>query len=465
MFPAIDEEIFSVLYSDKVSRPNTPVNVIVGALILKEVLGGTDDELVQALMFDVRYQYALHTTSFKEQPLSDRTLSRFRARCLAYETETEIDLIHECVTKMAKEISEFMGITPSMQRMDSLMVAANIRNLSMLELFYTCVANLANVMNQRGAELPEGLKHYMEKLCDSNGDFDDTSEYQLLIRLLKERTIMDDGGSRRLRNKEEVEEPSKVLLNPSDPEATFRKKAGAKHLGYVGNITERVGESGSLVTDYAYEQNIYSDNQFINDYLEKQPVYDETVTLVADGAYSGEANVKIAATHQIKFITTNFTSKKPADIFAEFTFSEDGKELLECIHHKHPYYTRYDQSNDRCAAYFNRRDCEECPYVKQCCPRFKGKQASREISWKAVNRAKMLRYMKTEEFHELCHFRNGVEAIPSLLRRKYHVDKIAAHGKRQMRFYFGFKIAALNFQKLFDYANSLDKHTPKTKVA
>ena len=94
VFPAIDEEIFSVLYSDKASRPNTPVNVIVGALILKEVLGDTDDELVQALMFDVRYQYALHTTSFEEQPLSDRTLSRFRARCLAYETETEIDLIH-----------------------------------------------------------------------------------------------------------------------------------------------------------------------------------------------------------------------------------------------------------------------------------------------------------------------------------------------------------------------------------
>ena len=27
-------------------------------------------------------------------------------------------------------------------------------------------------------------------------DFDDTSEYQLLIRLLKERTIIDDDGSR-----------------------------------------------------------------------------------------------------------------------------------------------------------------------------------------------------------------------------------------------------------------------------
>ena len=36
VFPAIDERIFSVLYSDKASRPNTPVNVIVGAIFSKQ---------------------------------------------------------------------------------------------------------------------------------------------------------------------------------------------------------------------------------------------------------------------------------------------------------------------------------------------------------------------------------------------------------------------------------------------
>ena len=70
------------------------------------------------------------------------------------------------------------------------------------------------------------------ELCDKTGDLDDTSEYQLLIRLLKERTIIDD-GTRRLRKKEETENPSEVLLNPSDPEAAFRYKAGGKNLGYV----------------------------------------------------------------------------------------------------------------------------------------------------------------------------------------------------------------------------------------
>lgn len=54
-FPAIDENFFSVLYSDKAFHPNIPVNVIVGALNLKEALGDTDDELVVALMFDVHF--------------------------------------------------------------------------------------------------------------------------------------------------------------------------------------------------------------------------------------------------------------------------------------------------------------------------------------------------------------------------------------------------------------------------
>ena len=58
----------------------------------------------------------------------------------------------------------------------------------------------------------------------------------LLIQIcLKERTIIDGDGTRRLRKKEEVENSSEVLLNPSDPEATFRYKAGGKNLGYVGN--------------------------------------------------------------------------------------------------------------------------------------------------------------------------------------------------------------------------------------
>jgi len=95
----------------------------------------------------------------------------------------------------------------------------------LLELFYTCVANLAKIMNQREITLPDEQHHYIEKddynrciyhkreldsaertivvmrdaeklieLCNKTGNLDDTSEYQLLIRFLKERTIIDSDG-------------------------------------------------------------------------------------------------------------------------------------------------------------------------------------------------------------------------------------------------------------------------------
>ena len=65
IFTSIDEMVFAPLYSEKAnSRPNAPINVIVGALILKELTGMTDDEIVDACEFDLRFQYALHTTSF-----------------------------------------------------------------------------------------------------------------------------------------------------------------------------------------------------------------------------------------------------------------------------------------------------------------------------------------------------------------------------------------------------------------
>ena len=63
IFPAIDEDRFRILYSDL--TPST-ANICIGALIIKEMFQISDDEVVENLMLDPRYQYALHTTSFEE---------------------------------------------------------------------------------------------------------------------------------------------------------------------------------------------------------------------------------------------------------------------------------------------------------------------------------------------------------------------------------------------------------------
>ena len=68
IFPFISEERFSALYSSNTaSLLNTPVNMVVGALLLKEMFGSTDEELMEQILFDVRYKVALHTTSDTSQ--------------------------------------------------------------------------------------------------------------------------------------------------------------------------------------------------------------------------------------------------------------------------------------------------------------------------------------------------------------------------------------------------------------
>ena len=486
IFPAIDEKPFAVLYSDKASRPNTPVNVTVGALIIKELFDYTDDEMVENLMFDPRMQYALHTTSFEEQPLSDKTLSRFRKRCYDYETLYNVDLYHDCIQNLSASIAKLMQISGKIRRMDSMMIAANIRKLSRMELLYTCIAKVASCAEKQSEELlAETLKHYAEPddfnrfiyhqrstdadermkqlledadailaLCESG--FQDTTEYELLVRCLSEQTIVED-GKRRLRTKEDGGMDSTLMQNPSDPEAAFRRKAGKEHRGYAANLEESVGIGGSIVTDYQYAPNNQSDSQFLKDHLRKMQVQSEKAVLVADGAYCGTENVKLANDKNIELITTSLTGKPVKDILSEFTISEDGTKVLKCPAGHTPKSCSYTKQSGQCTVSFIREQCEGCPYRDQCSAKLYKRTARVIVSKKSQERAKIQRSMSSERFRNYAKLRNGVETVPSNLRRNFHLEKLP-RGRQRGKFFFGSKIAALNFRKLFNYLKGVGRY-------
>ena len=102
--------------------------------------------------------------------------------------------------------------------------------------------------------------------------------------------------------------------------------------------------------------------------------------LVADGAYSGEKNSRLASEHNLKLVTTNFTGRKPDEIYADFVFTEDGKYLIKCKNDCNPEECNYDPGNDRSVAYFQRSNCEECPYRERCQPRFLKTRVRKEVS-------------------------------------------------------------------------------------
>lgn len=475
IFPAIDEERFSVLYSDKASRPNTPVNVIVGALIIKELFDLSDDEVVENLMLDPRYQYALHTTSFEEQPMSDKTLSRFRKRCYDYESVNGIDLYRDCVKDLSSKIAKLMGISGQVRRMDSMMIESNIRKLSRTELVYRCNAAVARRIGKgNGAGVPEELRHYLddndfnrlfyhrrssrtEEVVDqllSDSDrlldlcapgFENTTEYDLLVRCLSEQTIVEN-GKRRMRTKEDGGMRSDFMHSPADPDASFCKKAGKDHVGYAMNIVESVGKNGSVVTDYQFEQNTYSDSQFLKDHVEPLEKSDDPAILIADGAYSGMDNSELAKEKNITLVTTALNGVRNPDILADFKL-DDRNRILECPMGNRPLKSSYDESQDAYSASFDRSCCKDCPHKDECHAKINKNNARIHLTRRAHFRAEAQRFIGSDRFTDFFRLRNGIETVPSILRREYDIDHMP-RGFIRGKFFTGSKIMALNFKKL-----------------
>ena len=330
IFTRINEHIFAPLYSEKTnSRPNAPINVVVGALILKDFTNLTDEEITEACEFDFRYQYALHTTSFEDQPVSERSLSRFRSRLAAYELTTGEDLLHQCFVEMAESMREYMEISPSIKRMDSMMIESNIRKMGRLELLYTCLSNLVKELHRDGKRLQKVIDDATELLPKCADEYADSEDYQLLERAIGEQTKEDDDGHNIPKGKGDGMDASS-LQNPADPDATYRKKAGKEHRGYSANITETVDKNGSVVTDYQYDVNTRSDVDYLRESLEAAETAEETEAWIADGAYASEELAELAADKNIGLLTTGLRGRKPREILTQFKLSEDGHAVTEC---------------------------------------------------------------------------------------------------------------------------------------
>lgn len=447
IFPNIDEERFRVLYSDKASRPNTPVNVIVGALIIKELFDISDDTVVENLMLNPRYQYALHTTSYEEQPLSDKSLTRFRQRCYDYERLHGVDLLSGVVKDLVKSSAKMMKIDGRIRRMDFLMVEANIRKLSRMELIYRCISKFVTWLHNNGHDdLISSMEHYYDpndfnqviyhsrnteadtrmrtllddadKLISKCGDsFDDVTEFQLLVRCLSEQTVVED-GKRRLRTKDDGTMNSDVLQNPSDPDATFRVKAGKQHRGYTANVEESVSENGSLVTDYRFDKNNVSDSAMLKDKLKSMENQDESVSLVTDGAYSDTENKELARSKNVDLITTDLPGRDVPSLIATFQLNEQGTRVLKCPAGYTPKSSSFIRQNQICTASFDRNLCARCPYQDRCKPKIFKRVAKITVSQKSIERAKTQGEMRTEKFKQYAKLRNGVETIPSILKNQ-----------------------------------------------
>jgi len=485
VFTKINEQRFAVLYSNKNSRPNAPVNILVGLFFLKELNRWTDEEMLSALYFDYRVQHALGITDFERQRLCINTVTNFRNRLCAYEAKTGEDLLQQEVNALTEELIKVAEMDTSLARQDSMMVSANCKKMNRLELIYTVNANMIKVISQVDkALIPASCQHYLkekdkskqlyrlkkeqlsnklEQLLNESLDLydaapeklQDTPAFQSLVRLLDEQTREAGKGIVPRENKE-ISPDS--LQNPSEPDATFRKKGNKDHTGYVLNIVEARDEEKqmSMIIYHEEQQNITSDVELGQNALDAE--LNGVKEIVNDGAYYAAETVKKAAERGIEMSFSALNGRKVEEGrfgVNEFVIDPVTNAVSQCPAGQKPVFSVYDAEKEVYHAKFAKDTCAVCTLFQACPVKEQVKFNSLRFTKKKLQVDICRSKLGDERHKELADFRAGVEGVPSVLRRAYNIDRIPVRGLLRRGIWIHSKIMAFNFRSFFTYLKKL----------
>ena len=217
------------------------------------------------MYFDYRVQHALGITDFEKERICINTVGNFRTRLYEYNATHSTDLLEEEVLALTGLLITLTDMDTSLARQDSFMISANCMKMGRLELIYTTNLNIVKQLAKLDkALIPQSCRHYLEqqdktehiyrlKKDEVNGkrkqllteslelyetaptSLHDSQAYINLARMLSEQATLTEAGATPKENSEIL---ASSLQNPSEPDATYRKKNGKQYTGYVVNTVE-----------------------------------------------------------------------------------------------------------------------------------------------------------------------------------------------------------------------------------
>lgn len=130
----IDEDIFSVLFDNKMGRPNASVQDLIGMIILKEGNGWSDEQLFEECRFNLLVMRALGKANIDEDIPVEATYYDFRRRLHEHNEAHGEDLFKKVFQDVTIKQMKKYGVQGKKIRMDSKLINSNIAQSGRLEL-------------------------------------------------------------------------------------------------------------------------------------------------------------------------------------------------------------------------------------------------------------------------------------------------------------------------------------------
>lgn len=395
----IDEKDFEVLFSGSMGRPNSPIRVLVGMMILKEGYGWSDNQLFEQCQFNILVMSSLGMSNINESIPSPATYYNLKRALYEYQIKTGKDLIGSLFQKLTRTYAEIFGVTGNYTRMDSVLIGSNIAKSSRLQLIINVLQGFYKDINKIGLldRLKPEDKELLKKMSrqksgpityqlDSKGreelieqlgyvlyriqkEFNekDSEKYHLITRVLVEQYRIE---GEKVELKEIKELSAKSLQSPYDEDAEYRNKNGDKVQGYSANITETSNDNGlNLITDVIVAGATKPDNEFVEPGIENSLQIVTSVNhLNTDGAFHSQDNQEYINKNKIDWVLSGIQGKEGAYEFkieneqvTEITNTQTGEIFIPKITKS----GKYRITNNGQYRYFSQKEIESYLYRQQ----------------------------------------------------------------------------------------------------
>lgn len=348
----IDEKPYSVLYHHKMGRPNSPIRILIGMMILKEGNGWSDEQLFEECRYNLMIMRSLGLVNLNDDIPVESTYYEFRKLLGEHQKKGKGDLLKETFQSITSKQVSLHKVSGRKIRMDSKLINSNIAKSNRLQLIVESLRKYIQKIDFSGLETRYDKESYelllKLKTCSAsnityplNGDEkkslllkvgilirallaenkgSEQTYYQILKRVYEEQYEEIVVESNENENENEVngnkkeklivprkpkDIPSSSVQSIHDPEAAYRSKGkGASKQtvsGYHVNITESCSPEDelNLILDVETVKANVCEDQFLVETIKEstkvleqgnaESKIEETIT---DGGYDSIANRK-----------------------------------------------------------------------------------------------------------------------------------------------------------------------------